>query len=54
MGYTHKEAATALGLGVTTVSNYSIGERCDSGKVDVPKSVLLACAAVEQRLLPVN
>lgn len=54
MGFTHKEAAASLGLGITTVSNYSIGKRSDSGEVDVPKIVLLACAAVEKELLPIN
>lgn len=54
MGFTHKEAARALGIGMTTASNYSIGKRCDTGNVDVPHTVLLACAAVEHELLPIS
>lgn len=55
MEFTHSEAARALRLGITTVSNYSIGKRCDTEhEVEVPYSVLLACAAVEKGLLPIN
>ena len=55
MGLTHKEAAKILGLGITTVSNYSIGRRCDTDEeVIVPRIVLLACAAVEKELLPIS
>lgn len=55
MNMTHREAARALGLGITTVSNYSIGKRCDTeDDVVVPKCVLLACAAVERGLLSIS
>lgn len=55
MGFTHHDAAKALHLGITTVSNYSLGKRCDTDhEVEVPYPVLLACAAIENGLVPIN
>lgn len=55
MNLSYREAAKALGLCMSVVGFYSRGIRRDrkeeAGKsVEVPKSVLLACAALENNL----
>lgn len=54
MGMSEQAAAFALGLGKCTVANYSTGKRYSpAGAVNVPKHILLACAAIESGLPPI-
>lgn len=54
MKLTQKDAGTALDLSENTIRNYDIGRRCDwPTPVEVPRSVLLACSAIEAGLSPV-
>lgn len=59
MGYTYHEAANALGLCVAAIGNYTTGVRKDrkdddATPVEVPRSVLLACSALEKSLPPID
>lgn len=59
MNYTYHEAADALGLCPAAIGNYTTGKRRDKKEdkaqnVDVPKIALLACAAIENKLHPVE
>ena len=47
LGLSQKEAAHALGLKRRVVQYYEKGER-DGDKVEIPKTVRLACYALEQ------
>jgi transcriptional regulator with XRE-family HTH domain len=55
---TQQGAAKALGVSRNTVANYDTGKRFDpqfkDSPVEVPKVVLLACAALENGLSPIN
>lgn len=59
MNFTYRETAKNLGICVASVGFYSVGTRKDNkedeGKsVEVPKVVLLACSAVENKLPPIQ
>lgn len=55
LGITQNEAAKRLGVSVTTVYNYGAGKRCDRlGFVNIPKTTLLACSAIEQNISPIS
>jgi DNA-binding transcriptional regulator YiaG len=53
MELTQAEAARALGLGKSTVELYEAGQRRDTGaRVEIPRAVALACAALFHRIGP--
>lgn len=54
MDLTQTQAAKALGLSENTVANYDGGKRCDRVSVAIPRVVLLACRAVEEKLPPIT
>jgi len=55
MNFTLQQAADALGLYARTISNYERGARYEDGReVKIPRSIALACAAVEADLKPVG
>jgi len=55
MGFTQQQAADALGLFRNTITNYERGARAEDGRaVIIPRTVALACAAVEAGLKPVG
>jgi predicted transcriptional regulator len=57
MKFSYSQAAEALGLCVSAVGFYSRGSRKkkdEQGDVEVPKTVLLACKAVENKLTPIK
>lgn len=55
IGLTQVKAAEAIGVSERTVENYEKGKRSDTDRpVEVPKTVLLACSAVEHKLPPVG
>ena len=59
MGFTYSDAAIALGLSSAIVRCYARGIRRDKKgdeerDVEIRKSVLLACAAIEQKIDPIN
>jgi len=54
-GLTQQQAADALGLIRLTVTNYERGTRLGSGsEIKIPRTVALACAAIEAGLKPVG
>lgn len=59
MGLTYEEAALRLDLCRAAISNYNSGMRRNKKEdelapVEVPKHILLACAAIEAGLTPVE
>ena len=58
MGLTLRGVAAVLGIARNTAGNYSLGVRFDNSEkgeiVEVPKHILLACSAVENKLSPVQ
>jgi hypothetical protein len=59
MGFTRRHVSNALGIAVATVAGYRAGKRTgispgESIPVEVPKHILLACAAIEKRLPPIK
>lgn len=59
MDFTYREAAHALGICPATIRNYCAGRRKerkedDDREVEIPKYILLACAAVEKELPPIS
>jgi len=55
MGFTQKQAAEALGLFRNTIINYERGTRPENDlPVKIPRSIALACAAIEAGLKPVG
>lgn len=55
MGYTQRKAASLLGISISTFRYYHTGKRRDTKgsvayKVKIPRSILLACAAIEAGL----
>lgn len=53
MGYSMQAAATALGISKPSVVNYERGSRREDDRtVAIPRTVALACAALEQGLEP--
>lgn len=55
MGFTQLETAIIFDLDINTIRNYELGRRCDcSYPVIVPRIILLACAAIEQKLPPIS
>jgi len=53
MGFTQKEAATALGITNWAIENYERGTRRDDGRpVVIPRAVALACKAIFYGLEP--
>lgn len=59
MKLSYRQAAEALGICVSAVGFYSRGTRkntkdSDEIAVEVPKTVLLACKAVESNLEPIK
>jgi len=53
LGFTQTEAAEALGVSRGSVELYELGKRRDDGReVVIPKTIALACAALEAHLLP--
>lgn len=59
MGFTYRETASILDICAASVGFYIAGTRKDykedQGKpVEVPRIVLLACSAVENKLPPVD
>jgi predicted transcriptional regulator len=53
MGFTRRHVSNALGIAINTVAGYRAGKRT-SGEVEVPKNILLACAAIEEGLPPIK
>lgn len=56
-GLTYKEASIVLGICMASIGYYTRGERKNvdiSEPVEVPKTVLLACSAVEANLPPIQ
>lgn len=52
-GWTQAEAAAQLGLGKRVVELYEAGWRNDTNTaVEIPKTVALACAALDAELAP--
>lgn len=55
MGLSLKGVAGVLGISRNTAFNYCSGHRCDKKEaVKVPRHILLACSAVENKLPPVQ
>lgn len=59
MGFTYRQAASSLGICISTAGFYKAGVRRenkndDSKPVEVPKAILLACAAIENNLPPIQ
>ena len=59
MNLSYSQAAEALGLCVSAIGFYSRGSRKqqkegEDKEVEVPKTVLLACQAIEQGLKPIK
>jgi len=55
MNLTQQQAADALGLSIQALGNYERGTRYEDGRaVIIPRTVALACAAVEAGLKPVG
>jgi len=55
MCFTQQQAADALGVYARTITNYERGQRYEDGReVKIPRSIALACAAVEAGLKPVG
>jgi len=55
MGFTQQQAADALGLYRLTIINYERGTRPENNlEVKIPRSIALACAAVQAGLKPVG
>lgn len=59
MGYTQGRSAEALGICKSAFKYYAAGKRREKKedefmKVEIPKTVLLACAAVEAGLSPIR
>jgi len=55
MNFTQQQAADALGLYRLTVANYERGTRLGKGtEIIIPRSIALACAAIEAGLKPVG
>ncbi|EJF91670.1 helix-turn-helix domain-containing protein [Bartonella tamiae] len=53
MGFTQKQAAEALDISIQTLGNYERGTRYEDGReVSIPKSIALACSAIQQNLIP--
>lgn len=59
MGFTYRQAANSLGICMASVGYYTVGSRRDNQDedakpVDVPKTILLACSAIENQLPPIQ
>jgi len=55
MKFTQQQAADALGLSIQAFGNYERGSRYEDGReVKIPRTVALACAAIEARLKPIG
>jgi len=55
MNLTQQQAADRLGLYRMTIVNYERGTRLENGnEVTIPRTVALACAAIEAGLKPVG
>ena len=59
MGYTYRDTANVLGVCMACVGYYTVGVRKEknneeSKPVEVPKTVLLACSAIENDLKPIQ
>lgn len=57
MGLSYSKAAKALDLSQASISYYCSGKRRKNNEVkdfDIPKIVLLACAALEREIPPIN
>lgn len=53
MGLSQRAAAEALGMSRPAIENYERGHRIgDNRKVEIPRTVALACAALFHRLEP--
>lgn len=53
MGFSRSHVCMALDIAINTVTGYRNGHRSE-GVVQVPKHILLACAAIEAGLEPVT
>jgi len=55
LNLTQQQAADALGVYARTITNYERGSRYEDGRaVKIPRSIALACAAIEAGLNPVG
>jgi transcriptional regulator with XRE-family HTH domain len=55
LGLTQSEAAKALGIGLSTLQLYERGRRFDDNRpVEIPRTVAMACAALEAGLEPLS